>query len=597
MHRNQKRCAIAVAAACLAVVQTLSLGTAAHAGSGPSGHVQRLKLHSTIQLSKLSGTKSSQLPQAPPHEPMSKTIRHTAASGVPSIAGNAVTGTQLSGFSGFNGVSNLDQVLAGTGKFANSQFDLEPPDQGLCVGTNSTTHATNVIEPVNVALNVYDTAGNSLLPSSSAVALNQFFGLAPESINFGPPFGDFISDPRCYYDPADGSWFLTSLQIGIDPATGAFGTTSELLIAVNHGDPVNGTWTVYTLDTTDPTGNGCPCFGDQPLIGADANGFYITTNEYSIANPPFNGAQVYAMSKQALETGGGGAIVDAVHLSPGTSTSSLGGLAFSIQPAESPTAVYNSSNGGTEYFMSATDWGAAPALGTRANSLLVWSLTGTSTLGSTNNVTLSFVQVPSELYAQPPNATQRPGPLLTNKSLPLITANDDRLMQVVYAAGNLWSSLNTAVKLPTGATAAGAAYFEVTPADPQGGTLSASLLHQGYVGVDKQNVIYPSVGVTPGGSAVMTFTLVGPDYYPSAAYVPIVNGEAGAISISGAGQLPEDGFTALKAFGGHGVTRWGDYSAAVSDVNGNIWMGDEYIVNQPRTTFANWNTFVSTVTP
>jgi hypothetical protein len=578
-----------VAAACLAVVQTLSLGTPAHAGSGSSGHIERLKVHSTIQLSRLGGTTSTNLPQAPPHQPMSKTIRHTAAAGVPSIAGNAISGGQLPGFSGFNGVSNLDQVLAGTGNYANSQFDLEPPDQGLCVGPS------NVIEPVNVALQVYDKSGHAQLPK--AVALNQFFGLAPESINFGAPFGDFISDPRCYYDPADASWFLTSLQIGIDPATGAFGTTSELLIAVNSGDPVTGTWTVYTLDTTDPTGNGCPCFGDQPLIGADANGFYVTTNEYSIAGPQYNGAQVYAMSKHALETGGGGA-VSAVQLSPGTSTSSLGGLAFSIEPAESPSAVYNTSNGGTEYFMSATDWGAAPALGTRANSLLVWSLTGTSTLASASpSVSLSFVQVPSELYAQPPNATQRPGPLLTNKSLPLISANDDRLMQVVYAAGNLWSSLNTAVKLPSGATAAGVAYFEVTPADPQGGALSAALLHQGYVGVDKQNVIYPSVGVTPAGSAVMTFTVVGPDYFPSAAYVPIVDGVAGAISISGAGQLPEDGFTALHVFGGHGVTRWGDYSAAVSDVNGTIWMGDEYIANQPRTAFANWNTLVSSVTP
>jgi len=228
----------------------------------------------------------------------------------------------------------------------------------------------------------------------------------------------------------------------------------------------------------------------------------------------------------------------------------------------------------------------------------VWALTGTSTLGSSNAVSLSFVQVPSELYAQPPNATQKSGPLLLNKRLPLLDANDVRLMQVVYAAGQLWSSLNTAVKLPTGATAAGAAYFEVAPADPQGGILAASLTHQGYVGVDKENVIFPSVGVTPAGKAVMTFTLVGPGYYPSAAYVPIdSNGQAGDISISGAGQLPEDGFTALKAFGGHGATRWGDYSAAVSDVNGTIWMGDEYIANQPRDLFANWNTFVSAVTP
>ena len=37
--------------------------------------------------------------------------------------------------------------------------------------------------------------------------------------------------------------------------------------------------------------------GDQPLIGADRNGFFITTNEFSIEGPEFNGAQIYAFDK------------------------------------------------------------------------------------------------------------------------------------------------------------------------------------------------------------------------------------------------------------------------------------------------------------
>ena len=48
---------------------------------------------------------------------------------------------------------------------------------------------------------------------------------------------------------------------------------------------------------------GCPCFGDQPLIGADAKGFYVSTNEFPIFAAGFNGAQVYAMSKAALAAG------------------------------------------------------------------------------------------------------------------------------------------------------------------------------------------------------------------------------------------------------------------------------------------------------
>jgi hypothetical protein len=37
-------------------------------------------------------------------------------------------------FKGFNGLNHYDQRVAGTGIYTNTQFSLEPPDQGLCVG-------------------------------------------------------------------------------------------------------------------------------------------------------------------------------------------------------------------------------------------------------------------------------------------------------------------------------------------------------------------------------------------------------------------------------------------------------------------------------
>jgi hypothetical protein len=68
------------------------------------------------------------------------------------------------------------------------------------------------------------------------------------------------------------------------------------------------------------------------------------------------------------------------------------------------------------------------------------------------------------------------------------------------------------------------------------------------------------------------FTLVGPNNYPSSALVPINNTTAGSVQISRAGNEPEDGFTGYRAFGGVGVARWGDYSAAAVDSDGSIWM-------------------------
>jgi hypothetical protein len=143
----------------------------------------------------------------------------------------------------------------------------------------------------------------------------------------------------------------------------------------------------------------------------------------------------------------------------------------------------------------------------------------------------------------------------------------------------------------------GIAWFIVTPSDPSG-TLSATMTNQGYLAVNRENVMFPSIGVNDDGEAVIAFTLVGPDFFPSAAYAPLdpVAG-AGEVRISGPGALPEDGFVGYGAFGFDGVTRWGDYSAAVADTAGTIWMATEYIPDAPRTLLANWGTFISHVSP
>src|SRR5713101_5179305 len=75
-----------------------------------------------------------------------------------------------------------------------------------------------------------------------------------------------------------------------------------------------------------------------------------------------------------------------------------------------------------------------------------------------------------------------------------------------------------------------------------------------------------------------------------------VNG-AGAVHIAGPGAGPQDGFTEYPAFGAPVRPRWGDYSAAVADADGSIWLAAEYIPNAPRDIFANWGSFVMHVTP
>ena len=53
--------------------------------------------------------------------------------------------------------------------------------------------------------------------------INDFFNLAPEIVRADPlVFGEFTSDPKCYFDNDTDRWFVTILQLDVDPATGAF---------------------------------------------------------------------------------------------------------------------------------------------------------------------------------------------------------------------------------------------------------------------------------------------------------------------------------------------------------------------------------------
>jgi hypothetical protein len=530
---------------------------------------------------------------------------HVPAKNIPMPTANAIVTSNPGLVAGFNALSHRNQRLAGTGKYVNTQFSLEPPDQALCVGTAGSSGSTVVLESINTALRVFSISGT---PLTATTAINQFFKLAPEVIRTTPRiFGNFTSDPKCYFDAATSSWFLTLVEIDANPSTGASGPRSHELIAVT-GNPT-GTWNLFSFDVSDDGTNGtpshpnCPCFGDQPLIGADANGFYISTNEFSISllnglGGSFNGAQIYAISKSALATASSGSLPAVVHIDASQALVPFGGLSFSIQPATTPPGGSFQSN--TEFFLSSLDFSS-----TTDNRIAVWALTNTASLTtSTPNVSLSFAVISSEVYGQPPAATQQKGPFPLGQSLgeklELLNSNDDRMNQVVFANGLLWAGVNTVVQVPGDVpTTVGIAYFIVSPTLSSSGSVGGSVVKQGYVAAFGASVMFPSIGVNPLGQGIIGFTLVGPSFFPSAAYAPVdaVNG-AGDIHISGAGQLPEDGFTGYHFFGSPDrVARWGDYSAAVADSSGNIWMGVEYIPNAPRTLFANWGTFISQVSP
>ncbi len=445
-----------------------------------------------------------------------KALSSIEASTPPSAAPAAAPGAAP--LVNFNGVSSRDSAETNFGQ------EFEPPDQGLCVGNGF------VLEPVNSAYTVYDEAGHALA--------------GPFNVNgpFNEGLREFTSDPRCYYDAADHTWFAIILAIGPTEES------SSLDIAVNtSGDPRT-LWTAYKLNTTDPHGNDCPCFGDQPKLGIDAYNLYVTTDQFSILGPAFNGDQLYAF-----------ALKDLVAHAPEVHFAHLANLKISGEPASSIQPAITTGEAPAEYFMDSID-----PTETEGSTVGVWALTGARGVAKGAAPTLSSLVLSSERFVMPLPATQKG----THAKL---EADDDRMQQTQFIGGKLWGELSTSV-VPPGEKKLhdGAAYFEVEPSLHKAEISPATkILAQGYVTAPGEDFIYPALQMTPSGKGAMVGTLSGTKRYPSAAYSLFSPGPGwGAIQVAAEGTSNYD----PKA------ERWGDYSWAVMAPNQKaVWLATEYV--------------------
>jgi hypothetical protein len=535
--------------------------------------------------------------------------------------------------SGFEGLNLFQQRYARGG----NQFTVEPPDQGMCAGNGY------VVEAVNDVLNVFNQSdGSSALPNvanvvsgfntdvNHAVDLNSFFGYAPAVNRSTGVRAQFVTDPSCLYDTATQRFFVVVLTLESLP-NGAFTHVNHLDIAVSQTSDPTGSWNIYrtdvTGDGTNPAAsNACPCLGDYPHIGADANGFYVTTNAYPWNGNGFSGAQIYAYSKAQLAAGA--ASVTMQHIDtfgmvnrPSDAGSTQPG--FTVWPAQSPGTNFNADNGGTEYMLSsnAADEATHPVAGTGgnyvSNEIVLWTLRNTASLNSGSaSIAISNKVLPVGTYAIPPKQQQPGSGLAPDTAVPqghcindtttatiagvgcwrLLFAgqpahnevvsrpdsNDTRMQQVFYANGKVWGSLDTAINPDGAGQRAGIAWYIV---NPNGGKVALS----GYLGSTGYDFTYPAIAVLPNGRGMMAFTATGDTTNPSAAYASI-DATAGIgswdVVPGGAGAAVDDGFTSYKSqVGNPPRTRWGDYGAAAVDGN-SIWLASEYIAH--ACDYATW---------
>jgi len=408
-----------------------------------------------------------------------------------------------------------------------------PPDGAVAAGSN------DVVAAINALIGIYDKAGNQLAPYQS---MSSFFS------NLGLSGG--YSDPRVVYDEVQGRFIITDDLIDYDFFWNI--TDSYVLVAVSQTSDPTGLWNKFAFETKGQNQAGTTdTWSDYPTVGLNSSGLYIATDQYEDCNAydsscVFSDAWIMVISLSDLY---------AANPTPTVTTfknvmTAGGAQAAAIQPA---LTFGNPS----EEFLVAALFPSDP----NAASSSVLNLFSINTSG-TPSLTRMDLAVPS--YAMPPDASQ-PGTVVP------IATNDFRLINAVWAGGNLWCAQNVADDLGTSAVAR---WYEIGLAD-----LSQPMLQDWGTITGSGNAFYPAITPTSNGQVTVVFSTSSTSQYPSAAY----SGRA-ATDPPGALRTPVVYRAGLTPYTqsytdstGKVWYRWGDYSGISLDpAGGGAWAITEY---------------------
>ena len=590
-----------------------------------------------------------------PHAMPPPDLRHTAAAAqrhagttplIPTVScqplgpGCDAVSTSRGGATGVKGLNAVDSGSLPT----STAGDIEPPDQGLCAGNGYVAENNNIGEML-----VFSTA---LRRRSAVIPLDTVMGLTGKGWSSG-------GDTTCEYDPSNGGhWFFAEIASASTEASGgpfsgcfaAKASTCYEAIAVSDGSSPFGPYHVYYLNANyNPAEPGYPyLLNDFAKIGLTRDAFLMFYDEFPLnGSAPglgggfFNGAQEFAFSKRALESGlpatlqngqpnpGLTVATENMGLLPtpdGTcaaSTPSQSGIdcwaaVIPAQPADQ--AQYDNSHGGSGFKMDSLEinnYAGQPTTGD--NRMEVWDWTGLSSLASPGCAACRGIRFGGQLFSGVDQyystgftfGAQKAGPIplgdqcgaagLSTGSTPPascpeggLATNGDFMTQVSQAQGQLWGATPTEVNQTFRSASPEvhqAAVYWVVGTRSFDRTGRFGLTGQGYVSAAHEDLEMPAMagqGTGGNGRAIMAFTVNGNSgphggFYPSTAFGRLTSTSNGLsrsmINIADAGQSPQDGFSEYQGYPGSTRPRWGDYSEAIylPGSGGRIYFANEYI--------------------
>ncbi len=479
--------------------------------------------------------------------------------------------------------------------------DVEPPDQGLCAGNGFVIEALNIGE-----LRVF--SDSSLSAVSGVVSLDNLMGLKSLHWSSG-------GDPSCLFDSNNGGhWFITEIvsttpdrDDHVGPFEGCFVgvlDTCRQGIAVSATVDPFGAYNVYFLNPNKV--NNDPGVGfllnDFAKMGNTRDALLLFYDEFNL-NPltsptcpafgcfGFNGAQEFAINKNALEAGlpVSSSTFNAAYenmgadprlypipanglFQPSAASCIDGRFAGAVCwaadiPAQSPDSTqFDNNHGGSGFMVGALDF-----FGLGDNRMAVFDWTGLTNLNSIGCGTCGGISFGSQIlrglqiyrdegFSCPASqggfcglAPQKTGPiplgdncaafgLSTSTTCPEggISTNGDFVTQVSSAQNQLWTAIPTLITQTFSGAAseihAGAAYWVIgTNTFDSVGTFTVT--DQAYVTAKHEDIEFPSIAGADSSGAVIAFTL---------------SGDGGPTSADSGGFFPSTAFGTLTA-NSHGL--------------------------------------------
>lgn len=401
-----------------------------------------------------------------------------------------------------------------------------PPDPEIAVGPN------HVIAVVNVAFEIYDKNGNSLVGPTT---FSSFMGSNPDCTG--------VFDPNALYDERADRYIL-----GID----ADGT--HYCLAVSQTGNPTGNWNIYSFPTGDARN-----FFDYPHAGVGNDAIYMGANIFrcNIFSCSFKESRVWAFAKQAMYNG-----TSASYVSRGLAASEDTPQPLNLhgwQQGTWPTS-------GPHYFFTETNYDGA--------SYTVFSWNDPFGANSFSQVgTVDLVAATGVNAGLPVDVPQQGGQT--------VQANDYRPQDFEYRNGSAWS-VQTIGCNPGGGTVNCIRWVQLNPA-------TATVIDAGVYASNGDYRFFGDLAVNHCNDMMVGYTKSNTSSYPSIWYTGRQSGDpAGTLQTEGqlkAGEIVYQAFDSVPR-------RWGDYTEMTIAPDGKtFWYLGEYSKNTGNSD-GRWGTYI-----